>query len=30
MIPMLPIYISYFAGNRNKKSSTLMRALFFV
>jgi len=30
MIPMLPIYISYFAGNRNKKSSTLVRALFFV
>ena len=30
MIPMLPIYVSYFAGNTNKKSSTLLRALFFV
>lgn len=30
MIPMLPIYISYFAGSQNKKSSTLIRALFFV
>ena len=30
MIPMLPVYISYFAGNANKKSSTLIRTLFFV
>ena len=30
MIPMLPVYISYFAGNTNKKSSTLLRTAFFV
>ena len=30
MIPMLPVYISYFAGNQNKKSNTLLRALFFI
>lgn len=30
MVAMLPIYVSYFAGSRNKKSSTLLRTLFFV
>lgn len=30
MIPMLPVYISYFAGNTNKKSSAFLRTLFFV
>ena len=30
MLPMLPIYISYFAGNANKKEHILSRALAFV
>lgn len=30
MLPMLPIYISYFAGGADKKQNTLMRAIFFV
>jgi len=30
MVAMLPIYISYFVGNRNKKTNTLLRTLFFV
>lgn len=30
MLPMLPLYISYFAGNSNKKQNTLIRALAFV
>ena len=30
MVAMLPIYVSYFAGSRNKKSSTMLRTLFFV
>lgn len=30
MLPMLPIYISYFAGNANKKSRTFLSALSFV
>lgn len=30
MLPMLPIYISYFSGNRNKKSKTFASALSFV
>ncbi len=30
MLPMLPIYISYFAGNSHKKYNVYLRALFFV
>lgn len=30
MLPMLPIYISYFAGNADKKHHILSRALSFV
>ncbi len=30
MLPMLPLYISYFAGNAEKKHKTLARALAFV
>lgn len=30
MLPMLPIYISYFAGNADKKGHILSRALAFV
>ncbi len=30
MLPMLPIYVSYFAGNADKKKHTLLRALAFV
>lgn len=30
MLPMLPIYISYFAGEANKKSKTFLSALGFV
>ena len=30
MLPMLPIYISYFAGNADKKGHILSRALSFV
>lgn len=30
MLPLLPMYISYFAGGADKKHSTLLRALAFV
>lgn len=30
MLPMLPIYVSYFAGNRGEKQNVLVRALCFV
>ena len=30
MLPMLPVYISYFAGDADKKGRTLARALAFV
>ena len=30
MLPMLPIYISYFAGNADKKGHILSRAIAFV
>ena len=30
MLPLLPVYLSYFAGEQKKKSRTLLRALFFV
>jgi len=30
MLPMLPLYVSYFAGNADKKHRTLARALAFV
>lgn len=30
MLPMLPIYVSYFAGNTGKKQNVLLRSLFFV
>lgn len=30
MLPMLPIYISYFAGGADKKHKTFLRALAFV
>lgn len=30
MLPMLPLYISYFAGNADKKRHTFARALAFV
>lgn len=30
MLPMLPLYISYFAGNADKKHKTFLRAFSFV
>lgn len=30
MLPMLPVYLSYFAGNADKKQHTLSRAAVFV
>ena len=30
MLPMLPVYISYFAANAGKKRQVLARAAFFV
>lgn len=30
MLPMLPIYISYFAGGKEEKHKTLLKALAFV
>ena len=30
MLPMLPVYISYFAGDADKKGKTLIRAFAFV
>ncbi len=30
MLPMLPLYVSYFAGNADKKHHTLLRAAAFV
>ena len=30
MLPMLPIYVSYFAGGSGKKANVLKRAVFFV
>ena len=30
MLPMLPLYISYFAGNTNKKQKTFINAFAFV
>jgi len=30
MLPLLPIYISYFAGTKNQKQYTLLRTIFFV
>lgn len=30
MLPMLPIYVSYFAGNTGKKQNVIIRSLFFV
>ena len=30
MLPMLPVYISYFAGNADKKHRTFLRAFAFV
>lgn len=30
MLPMLPIYISYFAGGNDKKQNILVRSIFFV
>ena len=30
ILPMIPIYISYFAGNMNKKNVMLLRSLAFV
>lgn len=30
MLPMLPVYISYFAGNRSEKQNIFVRALCFV
>ena len=30
MLPMLPIYVSYFAGGSEKKGKVLKRAVFFV
>lgn len=30
MLPMLPIYISYFAGNNGKKQNVVVRSLCFV
>lgn len=30
MLPILPLYISYFAGQANKKTKTLLNALCFI
>lgn len=30
MLPLLPLYISYFAGGRDEKSKTFLRSLSFV
>ena len=30
MLPMLPLYISYFAGNGGKKQNVLVKSVFFV
>ncbi len=30
MLPMLPVYISYFAGNTNKRQKTFLSAVCFV
>ena len=30
MLPMLPVYISYFAGEKGEKGKTFLHALFFV
>lgn len=30
MLPMLPIYVSYFAGGADKKEAVLKRSVFFV
>ena len=30
MLPMLPLYISYFAGGSNKKHNVFVKSLFFV
>ena len=30
MLPMLPIYISYFSGNVDKKDKAIVRAIAFV
>lgn len=30
MLPLLPVYISYFAGKADKKGHVLLRAVFFV
>ncbi len=30
MLPMLPIYISYFSGNADKKNTALVRSIAFV
>ncbi len=30
MLPMLPLYVSYFAGNNGKKQNVLLRSIFFV
>ena len=30
MLPLLPVYVSYFAGNANQKRANLYRALAFV
>lgn len=30
MLPLLPVYISYFAGKADKKGHMLLRAVFFV
>lgn len=30
MLPMLPVYVSYFAAGEDKKHKTLIRSIFFV
>ena len=30
MLPMIPIYLTYFAGDVNKKNNTLLNAIAFV
>ena len=30
MLPMLPIYVSYFAGGNDGKKRTFVRILFFI
>lgn len=30
MLPLLPVYVTYFAGDADKKERTLVRAIFFV